>query len=173
MQFGDVADDPGLDHLDRATQAAAGAALVAHLGGQFSVASQLPQDTGLMHCLGEGLLTVNVLAQAHGRSGGDAVDVVGRRDGDRVDRFADLVEHLPEVLELLGLRVLLTLLGEGVPVDVAQADDGAPTACGVVGVARPLSAHADTTDLDSFIGTEHRAHIRKGEGSGGGSGTAA
>ena len=126
-----------------------------------------------MHCLGEGLLTVNVLAQAHGRSGGDAVDVVGRRDGDRVDRFADLVEHLPEVLELLRLRVLLTLLGERGPIDVAQANDGAATACGVVGVARTLASHADTTDLDPFIGTEHRAHIRKGEGSGGGSGTAA
>ena len=153
MQFGDVADDSGLDHFDRATQAAAGAALVAHLGGQFSVASQLPQNTGFMDRLGERLLTVDVLAQAHGRGGGDAVDVVGCGDGHCVDRFADLVEHLPEVLELLGLRVLLPLLGERVPIDVAQANDGAAAARSVVGVARTLASHADTTDLDPFIGS--------------------
>ena len=126
-----------------------------------------------MDCLGERLLTVDVLAQAHGRGGGDAVDVIGSGDGHRIDRFADLVEHLPEVLELLGLRVLLTLLGERVPIDVAQTDDGATAACGVVGVAGALAAHANATNLDSFIGTQHRAHVGKGEGGGGGSGTAA
>ena len=173
MQFGDLADDPRLDHLDRATQAAAGAALIAHLGGQFSVAGQLPQDAGFMDRLGERLLTVNMLAQAHGRGGGDAVDVVGRGYGHRVDGFADLVEHLPEVLELLGLRILLPLLGERGSVDVAQANNGAATTCRIVGVAGTLAAHADATDLDAFVGAQHRAHVGESEGSGGGGGTAA
>ena len=43
---------------------------------------------------------------------GDGVRVIRRADGDGVDVFAHLVEHLAEIVELLGFRELGGLLFE-------------------------------------------------------------
>ena len=88
---------------------------------------------------------------------GTAAELVGKESRNRC-----------WVVELLGLRVLLPLLGECGPVDVAQANNGAATTCRIIGVAGALTADANAADLDPVIGAQHRSHVRESKGSGGG-----
>ncbi|MDP7105489.1 MAG: hypothetical protein QGH41_00335 [Roseibacillus sp.] len=148
MQFEGLADGPGVNHFHSAAQSLVGAALVAHLGGQFLFASQIAHDAGFPDSLGERLLHVGMLAHGHGGDGGHAMAVVGSGDCDGIDLVFHLLQQFPEVLVLLGLGKLLGLPVHRVAIDVAEGHDLAPFAGGVVGVTAALAPGADTGHAD-------------------------
>src|SRR5207237_1198317 len=63
MQLERFADDAGLNDFDGPTQPALGAALVAHLGGQFLFGGQPAQCARFVNSLGQRLLAKTVLTQ--------------------------------------------------------------------------------------------------------------
>ena len=150
MQLSDIADDAGLDHLDGASQAAPGAALVAHLRGHFLFLGHLAHEACLVDGLGEWFLDVHVFAHLHGRDGGDGMHVIrgGHRDG--IDGLL-LFEHLAEVLICGGPGIFFATSPQPAQVHVAQRDDvGAATRI-VVRVAAALAAGADGGNVDFAV----------------------
>ena len=78
--------------------------------------------------------------------------MVGRAHGHGIDALAHLVEHLSEVVELLGL--LEAVLAGGVELAVVDVADGdhVARAAGVVGIALALALDADAGHGDFFVG---------------------
>ena len=79
------------------------------------------------------------------------MNVVGRGDHDRVDLRAQLVDHPPEVIELLGRGDLLVGFGRALVVDVAHGDD----ILGLGETAEQLAAapaHADHGEVELGVG---------------------
>ena len=152
VHFTHRSDGARLDDLDGFAQLIRSASLVAHLRGDLELCRRLAHGPGLEHGVGQRLLTVDVLAQLHRRHGGDGVGVIGRADGDGVDRFVHVVEHLAKVVVPFRLLELLEPLGvQPVVVDVTQRDDVAEAA-GVLGITQPFAANADAGDVQFFIG---------------------
>src|SRR5579862_1033105 len=147
----DVADQAGLDDLDRLAQVPAGASLVAHLGGDLVLGRDLGHLPGFVDVVGQGLLRIDAFAQLHGHDAGAGVVIVGDADGDAVDLLGHLVEHLAVVEVLLGLRELRPCLVVSLVVDVAEADDVAELG-DVAHVAPTLASRADAGDADLGVG---------------------
>ena len=123
VHLADRTDDAGhQDFLDRAPRRRR-VALVAHLRRQLRVLRRgLPNEPGFPDVVGERLLAVDVLAVRQRQVGRERVRVLGRRDHDGVEGVR-LVEHAPEVVELLRLREPLGRGVHRVLVHVAEDDD--------------------------------------------------
>ena len=98
--------------------------------------------------MGERLLHVGVLAHGHGGDGGHAVAVVGSGNRDGIDLILHFLQQFPEVLVLLGLGELLGLPVHCIAVDIAEGNDLASLAGGVVGIAAALATGTDTGHAD-------------------------
>ena len=151
VKFERLADESGLDHLNRTPQAVAGAALVPHLGGDVFLGGHAAKLTGFEDGLRERLLAVDVLAQVHRRHGCGAVQVVRSGNRDRIDGLVHFREHLAEIDEFPGLGKLFRLFVEHAGIDIANGHDVAPALCGFVHIAVTLSAHADAGYVDSAV----------------------
>ena len=104
MDFLDVAEDAALDDLDVAAETVARRTLVAHLAHDAVRLGGLEELLRLPERAHERLLHVDVLAHLHRADRDGGVHVVGRRDGDRIELRAHLVEHLAVVREERHLR---------------------------------------------------------------------
>ena len=90
-------------------------ALVAHLRDDLVLPGGLGHGAAFGDRVGQRLLAVDVLALLHGRDGRDRVVMVGRGDHHGVDPLVQLVEHLAEVAEPLGLGIVLEAPGRRSP----------------------------------------------------------
>src|SRR5262249_49909519 len=102
---------------------------------------------GFVDGVGQRLLAVDVLAEAHRHDAGRGVRMVRRADGDGVELLGHLVEHLAVVEVPFRVFEPRGLFVEGVLVDVADGDDLAQTA-GVVDVAVALATDADPGEAE-------------------------
>ena len=171
VQLGDVTDEARLDDLHRATESVVGAALVAHLRGHFLLLGHLGHETCLVDGLCEWLLNVNVFAELHRLHTGNGVHVVRGRDGDGVDGFLHLIEHLAEILKRRGAGVFLPSVTQGVGIDITERDDIGTATGRVVGVAGALAARTDRGEVDLavevFAAKHERAKAGRAQCSGG------
>ena len=99
-----LADEAGIVPFLKLAHAVAGCALVAHLGHHFVAFGGLGEGAGFVDIVGERLLHVDVLAQLHGGQGNHGVVVVGRGHRYGIEILALLIEQLPPVLIVPGLR---------------------------------------------------------------------
>ena len=109
VQFERLADQAGLNDFDGATETAAGASLVAHLGGDLLLPGEVTQVAGLENRVGQRFLNVGVLAHFHRARGGECMMMVGRGNDHRVDVLANFVEHFTVVAIDFGLGVAFFL----------------------------------------------------------------
>src|ERR1035437_9174606 len=148
--FADLANDAAPHQLDSATQAITGAALVPHLGHDFVLERGLTHDSRFMHGAGEGLFTIDMFTPLHGRHGGYGVSVVGGGDHHRIDLFAHLVQHPPEISEPPRLGMLLEDIARPFLVHVTQTNEVHTRAGNVVEVTSSLTAHTDAGEFQLF-----------------------
>src|SRR5262249_44434560 len=109
MSLTDVADIASLDSLCRLREAGERGTLIPHLCGNVGSGRQSDQIIKLAHVVDQRLLTIDVLVQLEGRTGGNGVSVVRRADDDGVQR-ALAIQHLPEVMVLWRPRKALECL---------------------------------------------------------------
>ena len=125
--------DPGIHFFDFANRAffdQAGAEavfevrvdLISHLGHDLGLRSFQTHLPRFPDGVGERLLAIDVLAQAHGINGHLCVHVVGNADVHGIKLVAQLGEHLAEVSEVRYAGMLGIDLVEAGAVDVAEAD---------------------------------------------------
>ncbi len=79
--------------------------LIAHLRRELELRGRLTNEPRFRDVVGERLLAVDVLARLEGEEGREDVRVLAGAHDDRVE-VAGAIEHLPEVGELFGLRML-------------------------------------------------------------------
>ncbi len=167
VEFARLANDAGVDHLDGAAQTVFGAALVAHLRGQFLLAGELTHGAHFADGLAERFLAEAMFTQGHGADGREAVVMVGRGNGDGINVLAHRVEHLAVILELPGVHGFIgKLFGFFVErglIHVADGDDVGAASGGFAAVAVTFSTDADAGDVDPVICAEHAAHERERE----------
>ena len=167
VEFQRFADHTGLDDLNSAAQPGGGAALIAHLCGQFIFPGQLPHHTRFVDGLNERLLAKRVFAHLHRSDRCDAMVVVRCRNCYRINVFADFIEHFAIIFELLEIwKFCGELFGfaiEGVLIHVADGHDVAAAPGGVTAVHVSFSTDADASDVDAFIGAQNPAHIGEGK----------
>ena len=89
MEFARRADDSGLNDFDGAAQTTAGAALIAHLGGDFVFGGHLAHGAGFANVVADRFLAIDRFAELHRDHGGKGVLMIRRGDEDGVDVFAD------------------------------------------------------------------------------------
>ena len=123
VRFGHVADCAVGDPFPDQAHVLGGVALVAYLCDYLVLDGGLAKGADLGHRVRQGLLAIHVLAALDRIHAGHRMRVVRRADDYRVDLLVELVEHLAEVGELLGLGELLESPSGAIGVDVAQADD--------------------------------------------------
>ena len=155
VDFLDRAERPVADQLQGPAERVAGRALVAHRGGHLVLPGQLAEHARLVDRARQRLLGIHVLAGADGGGRGHRMDVVGRGHHDGVDLRAHLVDHPPEVMELLGRGDHLVSLGRALVVDVAHGDD----VLGLGEAAEQLAAapaHADHGEVELGVGRRAR-----------------
>src|SRR5262249_19715564 len=90
-------DEPSLNHFHRAAKTVFRAALIAHLCHRLVLPGQLPQMPGFKDRLRQWLLTINMFVQLEGSRSYNRMQVVGRRNHDRVDVFLLLFQHFAPV----------------------------------------------------------------------------
>ena len=123
VQLCDITYEARLNDLDRATKAIVGAALIAHLSGDFLLFGYLGHEASLVDGLRKRFLHVHMFAQFHRLHTGNGVHVIRGGDGDGVDGFLHLVKHLTEILKRCGAGVFLAATAQGVGVDITERDD--------------------------------------------------
>ncbi len=98
--------------------------LIAHLGDDPVFLLRLHQHLGFLEAVCQWLFDIDVLAALHGRYRRRVVRVVRCRYADGVDVIAHLIEHHPEVLELLDVWKLFEVFSDaaGTEVDVGEGD---------------------------------------------------
>ena len=95
--------------------------LIAHLADDAVLLLRRLQELAFAEGVGQWLLDVNMLAEAHRVHAGGEVRVVGRRHENGVDLVRHLVEHLPEILEPRQIRKPLQALERVRRTDVCVA----------------------------------------------------
>lgn len=151
MEFKRFSDHAGLDELHRASEAALGTALVAHLGGEFLVAGKISHHTGFPHGLGKGLLAVDVLAHLHRHNAGHSVDVIRCGNSDTVDLIAHFGEHFAEIRVFLGVGERLGHGIEPLLVNIAETDDLSAAFRGIESITLSFACDTDTADLETGV----------------------
>ena len=152
-----VADDAGLDEALELVGSGGGVALVAHLGDDAVFLGGHPEHFGFAEGVGEGLLDVDVFAEAHRGHGGRKVGVVRGGDADGVDVVAHALEHDAEVGKAgeAGPEVQVSRGAFGFEVDVTEGNRNgvAATAEGRDddGAAAP---DADDAEIDALAGRD-------------------
>ena len=124
-------------------------ALVAHLCRHAVLPGHERHPPRFLNGVRERLLHVDVLAHFHRHDGGRRMDVVRRRDGERVN-LGHVLEHVPVIPVPLGVRKFLERILAPVPVRVAQRDN-------VFGLARhdvrkSFAAGADGGHIELLVG---------------------
>jgi len=120
MHFTHLADRAIANPFHRLTDVVARMPLVAHLGGDARFPGHLRELAGFINRAREGFLAVNAFAGFHRRHRGHRVDVVRRRDQDRVNIPIRAFQHPPiidkhSVIRSLACRRLLVVLGDCLP----------------------------------------------------------
>ena len=95
--------------------------LIAHLADDAVLLLRRLQELAFAEGVGQWLLDVDMLAEAHRVHAGGEVRVVGRRHENGVDLVRHLVEHLPEILEPRQIRKPLQALERVRRTDVCVA----------------------------------------------------
>ena len=170
VKFFRRANDAGLNDFNSTAQSAAGAALIAHLGGELFLGGEAAHFAGFPDGLGERLLAIDMFAHLEGRHGGQTVHMIWRGDRHRVNRFAHLLEHLAPIAISLGVvgaalfgGAVLELgifLVECVRIDIAQGDDVAAESKHAGRIAVPFSADANAGDVDALVGPLPAQEVR-------------
>ena len=120
-----------------------------------------------MNGMGQGLLTVNMLAQVHGGGGGNGMDMIGRAYGYGIDVLL-LVQHFPKVGIDLGFGKSLDAFRAPYRIDVTKSHDIRTRIRGAGHVGRTLAPYPDSGDVDALIGAPYAGGQElKGEGRGG------
>ena len=152
VRFAHLANGAAPDQFNGATQPIFGAALVAHLGDDLVLERGQAHDSRFVHRAREGLFTIDVFAALHGRHRGDGMSVVGRGHQHGIDLLVHLVEHPAEILERLGLGMLLVNVARPLCVHVAQRHDVHARPGKVIEVTPSLAADADAGDIQLVVG---------------------
>src|SRR5205807_10577522 len=124
--------------------------LIPHLGGYLILLRRMRQQARFPGPPRQRFLHVDVLPALHAPQGGGGVHVVRCPDHHRVDALPLLVEHLPEVLVLLGLLPRGEPWLAASPIDVRQRHDVLRRAGAQI--AERLPASADAGEVQFFIG---------------------
>ena len=160
----DLADAAGLDELHAGAVFLGGMDLVTHLGADLRLGGLQAELTGFPDGVREGLLAIDVLAEAHGGHGGQGMHVVRRRDSDGIKAVTELGEHLPPVGVVRDARVTFVDLGEPSGVDIAQADEAGLGVRGAfIDVRVSFAIHPDRDDLDLGVQIARTDDGREGE----------
>ena len=101
---------PDLTSSDALAKAGVGVALVAELRGEFLFGCELGQGAHFPDIVSQRFFQINVLAAGQRAVCRMKVHMVGCADRDGVDFLFELVVHLAEVGELLGLGVVFPML---------------------------------------------------------------
>jgi hypothetical protein len=96
------------------------------LRGHPLAARRLSHLSNLAQVMSQRLLAVNMFAKLDRRQNHSGVGVIRCGDNDAIDRVLNGIEHLPEVLEGLCLRILLTSLGPARNIHVAESHNILP-----------------------------------------------
>jgi hypothetical protein len=127
-----------------------GVTLIPHLGGDLILLRRARQQARFPGGPRQRFLDVDVLPELHAPQGGGGVHVVWSPDDHRVDALPLFVEHLPEVLILLGLPPSSEPWLAAFPIDIRQRHDVLRLA--VAQIAERLAARADAGEVQFFVG---------------------
>ena len=126
--------------------------LVSHLGDQLILGRRFGENPSFVNGMGQGLLTVYVLAQVHGGHGGDGMDMIGSAYGDCVNVLL-LVEHFPEIRINFGFRKSFDAFGSSCRIHVAKRHDIRTGFGGARHVGRSLASDSDPGYVDALVGS--------------------
>ena len=161
----DLADAAGLDELHAGTVLGRGMDLVPHLGADLRLRGLQAELAGFPDGMGEGLLAIDVLAEAHGHHGRQRMHVVRRRDADGVEGVAELGVHLAEIREAGDAGILGFRPGETRGVDIAEGDIlGLRVRADLLDVVEALRIGAHGGNLQLGVQVAGADEGREGEG---------
>ncbi len=133
-----------------------GAALIAHLRGQFFPRRQIAQLARLEDRLRQRFLAINMFAHRHRHRAGHPVAMVRYGNRDRIDGRAHFLQHFAEIAIQFGLLDISAPWPFEMPfVHVAKRDEIAAATRRIVRVAVAFAVDADAGDVDSVIGAEN------------------
>ena len=154
MDFFHHSQHPALHPFGIPTYGRTRHALIAHLGGDAGSPRGPGQLAGLPNRVGQRLLAIDMPSLLHGPQRRWEVRVVGRRNSDRVDLVAQLIEHFPPIGKSTGRGEGLARLGQTSGIHIANPYHVlGGTHLGNIGP--PFSAHADGRDSEPLIGSQH------------------